>query len=84
MRVDFDIVVGRAPSTKEGVDVASLPFLAECQALEVKAEGKTKPEAVDACEKAILAKLLAVKPKADVVPASEAPTEHVTKKPAKG
>lgn len=66
----FDVVVERA--------VAGSPaeFVAKCSQMEVEGFGASKAEAVDACEKAILAKLLAPK----VVPVVEAVPEPAPKK----
>jgi predicted RNase H-like HicB family nuclease len=64
-------------------------FVAVCGKPEVSGKGKTKAEAIDACDKAILAHVLASKTKApeakaEVLPASEEPTAPALKKPAKG
>lgn len=84
MELKQDVVVHRAPAGSPA------EFVAECADLEIKAFGPSKDAAVDACEKAILGKLLAAKTPAPVVevkaPAADAPTEPppMKKAPAKG
>lgn len=67
MELKQDVVVHRAPAGSPG------EFVAECADLEIQTYGKSKDAAVDACEKAILGKLLGVKPAP--APAADTPTE---------
>lgn len=73
-----DIVVERAKA-EEGKDAGAAGFVAKAPALKLEAKGASKAEAVDALEKAIMAKLSA--PVVEEAPAP-APSVKAEKKKA--